>query len=316
MIENKSSSANSEVGGFSRDTLGLIILLSKRNDVPQELRLAIDNYLKKLPTYFKEEEKSKEISDEELIKQIVKYRKTWFYFGICKIGSALPNGPSKSPTMDVGGEASDSKEASYYYRIAASDTLQADKNLLGYILEAILYPSHDFYQNSGLKVAIIKSKEEGYSEIAYVGTALTVDSRGIYTKYKICQRIPTNLADDFLQRAKEKPQLIEDLFQLSFPKLQSSSEEYNGLFRLKTDKIFLLDQEATQRFADKYPFINDGSGDKKLPSFSEQQMMELRLLGKNITLDKPIGSGTEEDFLPLKKKFWEIIEEIKNKRTV
>jgi len=180
MIINESGSVYSEAGEVSHNTHEWIVLLSKRTDLPKEIKLAIDNYLAKTPTPFKEEEKNKEIGDEELIKQIVEQRKTWYFFGVCKKGSTLPNGPSKKPTMDVGGDASDSKEASYYYRIAASDTPQDDKNLLGYIMEAIPYPSSDFYQNSGLKVAIINSKEEGYSEIVYQGTALTMEFLLVY----------------------------------------------------------------------------------------------------------------------------------------
>jgi len=161
---------------------------------------------------------------------------------------------SKTLSNDFGTYSFSEEDASYYIHSTDHDSNQKHLKSLGYVMKHIFgYSKNELLLKYGLMVAIIDSKDDGFSEIIYNGISLSKDNRQIYVPYKICQRVPSNLAHKFLERAKQNPDIVETFFQTAFPKLQSNPSEYNGLYRPKINNAYLVNDKTLQDFIEKHP---------------------------------------------------------------
>lgn len=235
-------------------------------------------------------------SNEILINEMIAQRVAWSYFGNCARHTPIPNGKkTESGDSEVGAGGFPTEELLAYD--GARKKGEAMPSTFGYVIQTNNYPSVEFYNQMGLLVSVVDSQKEGYSEIVYVGLATSMDQRSRYAPYKICQKIPTQLAQLFYQRILQNPELIEQFFQASCPKFQSDKNIYNGLYRVMTDKVFVLNEEQIKVFIQSQSTLKES---KLLQTLDDHQLIELRESGTKITLKQPVGSGTVKDFLPIK----------------
>lgn len=244
----------------------------------------------------------------QLLIEVVNTRTAWVFMGICERGSHLPGGRVTLETgNNVGGACSSNELGPYYNRLVYGS---ADQSLSCY---GFAPPRHigrdsEYVKQAGVLMFTAPSCVEGYSEVGIQGISTTSDDRSIYAPYNITQRIPSELAQQLCTQIQSNPDLFVDFFNITFPGFTSSQGNYDGLYQILTNKLFLANENTLLRFSQKYPMKKSGDS-FSVPDIQPAMALELRSLSTNMTLSKPFGSGTIDNFRPIKSKIREEIDE-------
>lgn len=236
-----------------------------------------------------------------IIDQMVQHRIAWSFSGRTIFGTKLPDGTTyRGSGFSQGGAGNTPEEEIYYHSTTNPKT---PNEIIGYCI-GIPYGigriSDEEAEAFGILVSTIPSKYAGFHEIIIQGISGCLDDRSLYISYTVCQRILSKPVLDFVNKVKQEPDLVEVFFQQSLPGFQSSTEKCDGLYRIKTDHLYMADEEVVRKFSQKYPLIEDSKGSLSVPTLFKDRAMELRFMSNNLKFSRPVGSGTSQDFIPLK----------------
>lgn len=246
----------------------------------------------------------RDISD--IAKEILEKRTAWYFKGICATGTKYPDGKNTAPGADVTGGGSD---ASKYYGETGHYSEKVPQLFYASTILDKAYPENGDPSTSDPKTVVLSrvtSKVEGEDEIVIAGKCATLDSRGSTAPFVLTQRVNHDLAGQLMETIRENPNSFDEFLKTTFPGMDSSKENYDGLYRMMADKLILLDSDKIREFATKFPAKPDSFRPGKFddPRVTQNDAKEFLDHAETKILLNPTGSGTIEDYIPIKKRIW------------
>lgn len=238
-----------------------------------------------------------------LAKEIVDSRTAWYFRGRCAKGTQYPEGQiNKDQGSDETGAGNNGEEARYYNRSTSHiDVTRPNLFFAAQILNTVSPSGSEDPET--LVVAKTSSKEVGYDEIIITGKFAIVDDRSSTARYHLVSRVKSEEATKLHDKLKEDPNFIDTFIKTSFPDIDSSKEEYNGLYRLVAKKLAILDDTQLNELSGKYlptPSFPVGTYmDPKIPMEHAQKIIS----ETSVELTNPTGVGTVADFAPIKARY-------------
>lgn len=245
------------------------------------------------------------INEQLLADEILAARSAWFFHGICARGTRFPDG---SVSKDSGADVTAAGSAKNQIRYADTALSYSPKVPLLYYACHILYAARlGDSDRKPIVLSRVPSEISGIDEVVINGTGGTMDTRSTGVGYYLIQRINSESTRKLFDKIKTATGFFERFYQAAFPGLDSAKDSYNGLYRLLTDQLILLEPSRLEIFAKAHPaelsWRNDGTF--KNPRFHEQEALGLLNQSLNIKLETPIGVGTVQDFLNIKARIRE-----------
>lgn len=239
-----------------------------------------------------------------LAKEIVQSRTAWTFKGICAKGTNYPDGTkNKDSGRDVTGSGS-GKDPQRYYKSALH--FDPSDPLLFYAanIHNKAYPKDE--ESNSVCITRSPSITEGVDEVVIAGKCATEDNRSISANFILIQRLDKDQTDRLFNELRRNPNFFEIFFKESFPGMDSSNEGYDGLYRYLADRIILLEQKELTEISQKYPATPTTfpQGGHKDPYITSEDAREMLKKGTELLLSNPTGSGTIQDFAPIKAKLW------------
>lgn len=238
-----------------------------------------------------------------LAKEIIDSRTAWYFRGRCARGTQYPDGQTnKDQGSDETGAGNNGEEARYYNRSTSHiDVTRPNLFFAANLLDASSPSGSEDPET--LVVAKTASKEVGYDEIIITGKFAIVDDRSSTARYHLVSRIKSEEAIKLYGKLKEDPNFIDTFIKTSFPDIDSSKEEYNGLYRLVAKKLAILDDTQLNELSEKYeakPSFPVGTYmDPRIPTEHAQKIIS----ETSVELTNPTGIGTVADFAPIKARY-------------
>lgn len=236
--------------------------------------------------------------------KIVTQRVGWVFFGICAKGTIFPGEIlSKSPGRDVGSTESSAEEWDRY-RNNPGD-YQKERKLLYYASKIFSKGFEDNNKNPDtIMVARVSSTIDlGMSEVIIAGKATTLDNRGSSVPFFLIQRMSDSASSELFDILRKDPGLFDVYYQKAFPKLDSESKSYTGLWRLIAHKLALLEEEDIKKAfnENQQHRFNINNHESEPPHIAEDIALDL-IKKKSVSMDKPTGVGEISEFTPIKNK--------------
>lgn len=240
----------------------------------------------------------------EIAQQIFENKTAWFFTGRCAHGTHYPDGTSNQRTdsEQVGG----GNEANKYHYEA--DHYSPKVPLLFYathILDQAYPKNKDLLVDDPKSVVLarVPSRIEGEDEIVITGKSASLDDRLEMVPYRLTQRVNSDLVKSLMDAIKENPNSFNEVFRIFFPGMDSSKENYDGLYRLIADKLILLEPEQVKELAEQYPAQPSWQAGKfDDPEIHKNEAQEFLAKIQPKVLLTPTGVGTVEDFTPIKAR--------------
>lgn len=249
--------------------------------------------------------KNSPTKEQLLADEILAARTAWFFHGTCARGTRFPDGSiSKDSSADVTAAGSVENQIRY------ADTALSYSPKVPLLYYSCHILSNARLGNSDHKPIVLSrvpSEISGIDEVVINGTGGTLDTRSTGVEYSLIQRIGSESTRKLFDKIKTAPGFFERFYQAAFPGLDSANDSHNGLYRLLTDQLILLEPSQLEIFAKAHPaelsWRNDGTF--KNPQFHEQEALKLLNQSLNIKLEPPIGVGTVQNFLNIKNQIRE-----------
>lgn len=239
-----------------------------------------------------------------LAQEIVDTRTAWYFQGRCANGTQYPDGQTNPNSgSDETGAGNDGPESRYYNNSTNHiDITRHNLFFAAHILTSTL-PYGSDKDPETLVIAKTPSKDAGYDEVIIAGMFAIADERSSISRYHLVNRLKSEEATKLYDKLKDDPNFIDTFIKTAFPKMDSSVDEYNGLYRLLAKKLAIIDDTQLNELSEKYkpePSFPVGKYiDPRIPMSHAQKIIN----ETSVELTKPTGVGTVADFAPLKAKY-------------
>ena len=239
-----------------------------------------------------------------LAQEIVDTRTAWYFRGRCANGTRYPDGQTNPDSgSDETGAGNNGPESRYYNGSTSHiDVTRPNLFFAAQILTSTL-PYGGDKDPETLVIAKTPSKDAGYDEVVITGMYAEADKRSSISRYHLVNRLKSEEATKLYVKLKEDPSFIDTFIKTAFPKIDSSVDEYNGLYRLLAKKLAIIDDTQLNELSEKYkaePSFPVGRYiDPRIPMSHAQKIID----ETSVELTKPTGVGTVTDFAPLKMKY-------------